>query len=105
MAQWDVYANSSAASRGEVPYFVDVQSDLLRGVPTRFVMPLMRPGRSLSGLPSRMSPQFEIEGVKLLLVPQEAGPLDSRRLKRPVASLRTESHRIVDALDAVISGV
>ena len=42
MAQWDVYANASAASRAEVPYFVDVQSDLLRGVPTRFVMPLMR---------------------------------------------------------------
>ena len=105
MPQWDVYTNSSAASRAEVPYFVDVQSDVLRGVPARFVVPLMRPGRSLAGLPSRMSPQFEIAGIKLLLVPQEAGPLDSRMLKRPVASLRTESHRIVDALDAVISGV
>lgn len=105
MAQWDVYANSSAASRTEVPYLVDVQSDLLRSVPTRFVMPLMRPGRNLSGLPSRMSPQFEIGGIKLLLVPQEAGPIDSRILKRPVTSLRAESHRIVDALDAVISGV
>ena len=105
MAQWDVYANSSAASRAEVPYFVDVQSDLLRGVPTRFVMPLTRPGRNLSGLPSRMSPQFEVGGIRLLLVPQEAGPIDSRMLKRPVASLRAESHLIVDALDAVISGV
>jgi len=105
VAQWDVYANTSASSRDEVPYFVDVQSDLLRGLPTRFVVPLVRPQRRLPGLPPRMSPQFEIEGSQVLLVPQEAGAVDERMLKRPLASLRTESHRIVDALDAVVSGV
>ena len=105
MAQWDVYANTSAATRAEVPFFVDVQSDLLRGLPTRFVVPLVRPRRMLPGLPPRMSPQFEIDGSQVLLVPQEAGAVGERMLKRPLTSLRAESHRIVDALDAVVSGV
>ena len=105
MAQWDVYANPSAASREELPFFVDVQSELLGGLATRFVVPLARAGRPLQGLPARMSPGFVIAGRSVLLVPQEAGPVDRRMLRRPVASLRAESHRIVDALDAVISGV
>ena len=105
MAQWDVYANLSAASRDEVPYFVDVQSDLLRGLSTRLIVPLVRPQRRLPGLPPRMSPQFTVGGDAVLLAPQEAGAVDERRLRRPLASLRAESHRIVDALDAVISGV
>ncbi len=105
MAQWDVYPNPNPGSRGEVPLLVDVQSDLLRAVPTRFVVPLAPPRRRLSGLPQRMSPVFEVQGVSMLLVPQEAGAVDARALRTPVASLRTEAHRIIDALDAVISGV
>jgi hypothetical protein len=38
-------------------------------------------------------------------LPQEAGPIDARLLKRRVVSLRTHAHDIVDALDAVVSGV
>jgi toxin CcdB len=105
MAQWDVYPNPSPNSRAEVPYLVDVQSDLLQGVPTRFAVPLTLPRTSLGGLPPRMSPSFEVQGQALLLVPQEAGPVDARLLRRSVLSLRAESHRIVDALDAVVSGV
>jgi toxin CcdB len=105
MAQWDVYPNPSAASRSEVPYLVDAQSDLLQGVPTRFVVPLAQPKRRLVGLPQRMSPVFEIDGQSVLLVPQEAGSVPARLLRAPVASLREDAHRIVDALDAVVSGV
>ena len=35
----------------------------------------------------------------------ETGTLFARGLGRPVASLRAESHRIIDAMDAVVSGV
>lgn len=105
MAQWDVYPNPNPASCVEVPYLVDVQSDLLRVVPTRFVVPLAPSRRGLSGLPQRMSPAFLVQEQQLLLIPQEAGPVDARVLRAPVANLRTEAHRIIDALDAVVSGV
>jgi toxin CcdB len=105
MAQWDVYANPNPGSRVDVPYLVDVQSDLLHDVPTRLVIPLAPPRRRLSGLPQRMSPVFQLQGQQLLLLPQEAGPVAARALRKPVASLRSDAHRIIDALDAVVSGV
>jgi len=52
-----------------------------------------------------LCPVFTIGGVSVVLLPQEAGPIDARLLKRRVMSLRTHSHDIVGALDAVISGV
>ena len=57
------------------------------------------------GLPNRLAPEFEVDGQRVVLKPHEAGAIDARALRRPVASLRAQSHRLVDALDAVISGV
>jgi hypothetical protein len=46
-----------------------------------------------------------VQGEALTLVVQESAPIDARALRTPVASVRSEAHRIVDALDAVVSGV
>lgn len=105
MAQWEVFANPSPRQRGEVPYLVVLQSDLLDVLVTRLVAPLARPLPGRSPLPERLSPRFEVQGEPLVLLPQEAGPIAARLLRDPIASLRSESHRIVDALDAVISGL
>lgn len=105
MAQWDVFANPSPRSRDEVPYLVVLQSDLLDALPTRLVAPLARSAVEDPGLPQRLVPRFEIDGEPLLLRIQQAGPVDRGVLRAPVASLRAQSHRIVDALDAVISGL
>lgn len=105
MAQWDVYRNPIPSSRDEVPFLVDVQSDLLHGVPTRLVVPLAVPKRKMAGLPPRLVPEFELLGRRLQLVPQETGAVAKQMLSAPVATLRSEAHRIVDALDTVVSGV
>ena len=105
MAQWDVYVNPSARMRDALPYVVVVQSDLLEQLDTRLVAPLARSKQARKGLPPRLSPRFEIKGESLELVMQECAPLPARALHEPVASLRSASHRIVDAIDTVISGV
>jgi toxin CcdB len=105
MAQWDVYANPVARARDEIPYLVVLQSDLLDALPTRLVAPLSRSLVAGPRLPQRLAPQFDVAGERLALKAHEAGTLFARGLGRPVASLRAESHRIVDALDAVVSGV
>jgi len=105
MPQWDVYVNPSERSRAELPFLVDLQSDLLSALATRFVAPLARSTLASGELPRRLSPEFEIDGRKLALLPQEAGPIAARLLRSPVTSLRAQSHRLVDALDAVVSGV
>ncbi len=105
MAQWDVHSNPSARTRADLPYLVVVQSDLLASLSTRFVVPLARSRAAPAGLPRSLAPVFEVAGEALFLLPQEAGAIDFRLLRQPVASLRSESHRIVEALDAVISGI
>ena len=105
MAQWDVYANPSERTRGEIPYLVDLQSDLLSALASRLVAPLVRTRLKAGGLPRRLCPHLSVEGIDLVLLPQEAGAVEARLLKRPVGSLRTHSAAIIDALDAVVSGI
>lgn len=105
MAQWDVYRNPSPRLREEIPFLIDLQSDLLSGLDTRFVAPLARTRLAAESLPRRLCPAFTVEGATVVLLPHEAGPVDARLLKGRVASLRTQAHEIAGALDAVVSGV
>jgi len=104
MAQWDVYPNPSTRLREEIPFLVDLQSDLLGGLDTRLVAPLARSRVPRAALPRRLCPEFTVEGASVILLPQESGAIDARLLKGRVASLKAQSHEIVDALDAVVSG-
>ena len=105
MAQWDVYQNPSPRSRGELPFLVDLQSDLLSELETRFVAPLARSRLPMTVLPRGLCPIFMIDGDEVVLIAHEAGPVDARQLKHPLSSLRSEAHIITTALDAVISGI
>ena len=105
MAQWDVYTNPSTRLRDDIPYLVDLQSDLLSGLDTRLVAPLAVTKVASSALPRRLSPAFTVEGRAVVLLPQESGAIQSRFLNRKVATLRAHAHEIVDALDAVVSGI
>ena len=105
MAQWDVYLNPSPRMREEIPFLVDLQSDLLSALESRFVAPLARSRIAGGSLPRRLCPTFDIDGMTVMLLPHEAGPIDTRLLKRPVTTLRPRAHELTDALDAVISGI
>jgi toxin CcdB len=105
LAQYDVYPNPTAEQRGAFPYFVVVQSDQLGHYSTRLAMPLARMPGTPAPAPRRLGLTVEVAGERLVLAAHLVAPLPLAWLREPVASLRGESHRIVDALDAVISGV
>ena len=105
VAQYDVYPNPTPAQREAFPYFVVLQSDQLAQFSTRLVMPLARAAVPLGALPRRLSQAVEVGGERLLLAPQLCAALPERLLRKPVASLRTQAAALVDALDAVVSGV
>jgi toxin CcdB len=105
MAQWDVYPNPSARLRDDMPYLVELQSDLLDRLPTRLVAPLVRSRLAPDGMPRSLCPAFNIDGAAVVLIPHEAGPIEARLLKRRVVSLRSRAHEIVAALDAAVGGV
>ena len=105
MAQFDVYANPSAAQRPAVPYLVVVQSDLLDHLPTRLVMPLVVERFNSGVLPARLSPSFRVAGETLYLWPQQTANIPARGLTMPVESLKSDQSLLLDALDAVVSGI
>jgi len=105
MAQFDVYVNPSARQREVVPYIVDVQSGLLDQLPTRWIMPLVTDRYNTGGLPRRLCPSVLIGGVVLFAWPHQTAPMLAKSLGRAVASLRTEAATLLDALDAVTSGI
>ena len=88
-----------------LPCMVMLKSDGLGDLPTRLVAPLPRSPVEARWLPHRLAPHLEAAGNWLMLKPQEASDLLARQLGPAVGSLRAESRRICNALDAVVSGV
>ncbi len=103
--QFDVFENPSPRMRDVYPYVVDVQSDLLSALATRMVVPLAVTTLAAKDLPRQLCPVITVNGKPLMLVPFEAAPLDKRLLKAEITSLRSRSHEIVAAMDAVLSGI
>jgi toxin CcdB len=105
VAQFDVYVNPTPAARSGFPYLVELQSSQLRHLPTRFVMPLQRLSRAPAGLPRRLVQTVTIAGEALYLAAHQCAAMPARELRRPVATLAGERTTVLDALDAVVSGV
>ncbi len=105
MAQFDAYDNPSAGQREAFPYFVVLQSDQLDHYSTRLVMPLARAPARVTELPRRLSQPVLLLGERLYPVPHLVAALPRALLKRPVGSLRGDAAALIDALDAVASGV
>ncbi len=104
MARFDVYRNSGP-HQSSVPYLLDVQSDLLRGLETRAVVPLRRRDSfPVERLPNRLTPVFEIEGVTCLMETPKLAAVPLRILKNPLASLVDRQTVITDALDFLFQG-
>jgi toxin CcdB len=104
MARFDVYRNSGPHA-GEVPYLLDVQSDLLQKLQTRVVVPLRRRDRFPAiPTPDRLTPVFEIEGVACLMETPKLAAVPLRLLKKPVVSLADSQPAITGALDFLFQG-
>lgn len=95
MAQFDVYR-----VRGNV-LVIDCQSDLLAGLPTRFVVPL-RPIDTVAL--KRLTPTFVIDGAALTMITPLARAINVRDIEDTVTTLDAAQFEIKAALDMLISG-
>jgi toxin CcdB len=103
MAQFDVCLNPNADSAPAIPYLLEVQSDLLESVSTRVVVPLAL--LSERGQPARhLNPQFEIEGVQVVMVTEQIAGIPKRAIGKRVLSLAIERDQIMDAIDFLFRG-
>ena len=105
MAQFDIYPNPSKHQRSDIPWIVDMQSDLLSALPTRLVLPLALRKHMPPALPRALCPAIQWEGEMLVALPHMAAPFRTKDLGSPKGSLRSEASTLVGAVDAVISGI
>ncbi|MBT2320748.1 CcdB family protein [Variovorax paradoxus] len=105
MAQFDVYANPSETQRGEIPWMVDIQSDILNKLQTRLVIPLALRAHMPAAMPRSLCPRISWNGLALVALPHLAAPFRVTDLGPGQGNLRTQASDFVAALDAVISGI
>jgi hypothetical protein len=101
MAQFDVYQ-----LRAEQRLVVDVQSELVSGeLDSRLIIPLFDPAEA-SWPFGRLTPLIDVEGKTFLLATPLMVGLPKQQLRpQPVASLASDSYRILNAIDFFLSGV
>lgn len=104
MAQFDVYLNPNADTRDAIPFLLDVQADLLDGLATRVVVPLVLAEEM--PLPAKqLNPQFKIKGVAVVMSTPELAGVPIRILGEKMASLKNKRDEIIAALDMLFTGI
>lgn len=98
MARFDVYPMPDGPG-----YLLDVQSDLLEGMTTRVVVPLL-PLPSAPPLATRLNPVFRVEGEEVGMITQSLAAVPVSILGRPVGSLDGAADDVRNALDMVFVG-
>ena len=99
MARFDVYA----LKRGGA-LVVDCQADLLAGLKTRLVAPLVAEAKAPP--PARhLNPVFEIGGERFVLMTHLLSAVEVRELGDCVGSLGAQGEAVLGALDFLITGV
>lgn len=100
--QFDVVANPDAGDAAYRPYLVVLQSDLVSGLRSTVVAPLV--GKEQIAGAQRMNPIFTINGTEYWLATHELFAIEQRMLKDRVASLADQHDTIMAALDFVFTG-
>ena len=102
MAQFDIHRNTGL-NTAIIPYMVVVQSDLLDGLATRVVVPLVK--RSEMRPASQLNPVFQIEGVEVVFSTAEIASLALGELTgEVVANAGDQRARMARALDFLFFG-
>jgi toxin CcdB len=101
MARLDVYPTPGKSGVG---YVVDVQADILSGLATRVVVPLI-PESALSIIAQDLNPVFVIEGARHVLLTQAIATVPRRELRHGVASLLEYRDIVLRALDILLTGI
>ena len=105
MAQFDVYPNPSRHQRSDIPWIVDIQSDLLSALPTRLVVPLALRKTMPSTVPKALCPPVVWVGEELVALAHLSAPFRTKDLGQVQGNLRIEASALIGAVDAVISGI
>jgi len=103
MAQFDVYTNPNPETKRAIPYLLDVQSDLLKNLKTRVVIPLYSVS-AMGKAAKHLNPQFSIKRTTIIMSTAELAGVTVNSLGDKVCSLKEHRNEIIAALDFLFTG-
>ncbi len=98
-----MHANPNPSTQEEIPYLLDIQSDLLEPLATRFVVPLVR--RSAVTPARHLNPVFRVDGEEVVMSTAELAGVLKGALGERVGSLATRCEEIIRAVDFLLAGI
>lgn len=104
MAQFDVFRNANLVSNREIPYLLEIQSDLLGGLNTRVVAPLVL-ATEMGKAATVLNPKFDIEGITVVMSTSEVAGVPCCVLGEKICSLQHHRAEIISALDVLFTGI
>ena len=103
MAQFDVYHNLNKETNQIIPYLLDVQADLLNGLSTRVVVPLIA-AAAMGKAIRHLNPQFQIGDARVIMSTAELAGVPTTAIGEKVGSLTEQHDEIIAALDFLFIG-
>lgn len=104
MSQFVAYANADRMSRKLMPYWLDVQSDLVDSKGVRVVVPLITPERAAPVIGGLM-PYLQVAGKRMVMDTAQITNVPTKMLGKRVADLSRERIAIFSALDFLTHGI
>lgn len=107
MAQFDVFTNEDAESKGVIPFLLDVQHNLHDGLSTRLVVPLVlisSAQEASKGGAEKLFPRFRILEKDVFMSPPEMAGYPVRDLRHQISSLSKSREEILGAIDFALNG-
>jgi toxin CcdB len=101
--QFDVVGNPDVEDAAHRPYLVILQSDLISGLYSTVVAPLV-PREQFSGA-QRLNPIVSVDSREFWLATHELFAVDRRVLRSKVATVSDHRDAIIAALDFVCTGI
>ena len=98
MPRFDIFENEGGSG-----YLMDVQSDILSGLNTRVVVPLL-PQSSAPSPAQRLNPVFSIEGQELVMATQFIAAVPDSELHSCIGNFAEQQDEISSALDMLFLG-
>lgn len=104
MSQFVAYANADVVSKKLIPYYLDVQSNLIETVGSRVVVPLVTVERA-GGVIERLMPCLSVGERRMVMDTAQVMGIPMRMLGKQVADLSDERHAILAAIDMLTHGI
>ena len=100
MPRFDVYRNHDKQDNTLIPFYLDVQSDHIKSLASRVVVPLVK-ALLFKQKTEDLHPELEVDGQHVVMLTSGLGSVSQSLLRRPIANISAQQFVIQHAIDTL----